>query len=229
MCPVPVYPASAGSPVQGSLETDARLLQAAGEVFAERGFREATVREICTRAGANVAAVNYHFGDKEGLYRRVLAFSGRMALEKYPIGAAEPSNATPEERLRVFVRNYVDRLLDEGRPAWHGKLIARELFDPTPAFDELVEGFVRPQYERLRLIVADLLGPAASEDRLRRCVCSVVGQCLFYKHCRPVVARLMPGMVHDEAGRNVLAAHITTVALGGIAAVRAEAGARGRG
>ena len=65
-------------------ETRRQLLEAAGEVFAEAGFRDATVREICRRAGANIAAISYHFGDKEKLYAEVL----RLLAEK---GAGEVS------------------------------------------------------------------------------------------------------------------------------------------
>ena len=72
------------APGVGSEETRRQLLEAAGAVFAEVGFRDATVREICKRAGANVAAVNYHFGDKETLYLEVLRYTHARALEKYP-------------------------------------------------------------------------------------------------------------------------------------------------
>src|SRR5882672_11964256 len=108
-------------------DTRQRLLDAAGEVFAEHGFRKATVRDICRRAGANVAAVNYHFRDKEHLYGQVLAYCGRCALEKYPPGGGTSPDAPARDRLAAFIRNYLDRLLDEGRPAWHGQLIAREV------------------------------------------------------------------------------------------------------
>ena len=206
--------------------TRRRLLEAAGEVFALAGFRDATVREICAKAGVNVAAINYHFGDKDQLYREVLAYSGRMALEKYPVTAGVPEDSPAAERLAGFIGNYLDRLLDEGRPAWHGKLIAQELIGPTAAFDQLVEGFVRPQYERLRVIVSELLGPGADENTLRRCVGSVVGQCLFYKHCRAVLDRLMPGAKYGPVERRALAEHISRFALAGIVATASRAGAR---
>lgn len=203
--------------------TRERLLAAAGEVFAERGFREATVREICKAAGANIAAVNYHFGDKETLYREVIRSAGCAAVEKYAAPDAPSDCTSPEEGLRRFIRDYLDRLLDDGRPAWHGKLIAREMVEPTPVLDELVEAFVRPQYCCLRAIVESLLGPAASADRTRMCVTSVIGQCLFFKNCRPVVERLFPDPLYGAGARASLAAHITEFSLGAIATLRAGA------
>src|SRR3712207_5289373 len=101
--------------------TRQRLLEAAGEVFAEAGFRAATVREICTRAGANVAAVNYHFGDKERLYTEVLKYAHRCAIVKYPPGMGLAPEAPAEQRLRGFVMSFLSRMLDDGRPAWHAK------------------------------------------------------------------------------------------------------------
>src|SRR5882672_9983302 len=90
--------------------TRQHLLEAAGEVFAEVGFRAATVREICQRAGANIAAVNYHFGDKEQLYAAVLKESFRSAIEKYPANFGLPAKATPEQRLRAFIHSFLCRI-----------------------------------------------------------------------------------------------------------------------
>jgi AcrR family transcriptional regulator len=112
-------------------DTRSRLLEAAGEVFADVGFQNATVREICGRAGANVAAVHYHFGDKEAIYRAVLEYTARQALDQFPIGGGVPREAPADERLRAFITNYLERLLNEGRPAWFGKLLAREMAEPT--------------------------------------------------------------------------------------------------
>src|SRR5687767_15714496 len=99
-------PDQTASPAQ----TRERLLEAAGQVFAEQGFRRATVRQICDRAKANVAAVNYHFGDKMGLYSAVIKHGLVVALEKYPPEMGLPPDATPAERLHVFVRSYLYRL-----------------------------------------------------------------------------------------------------------------------
>src|SRR5579872_793581 len=94
--------------------TREHLLEAAAEVFAEAGFRTATVREICQRAGANIAAVNYHFGDKEKLYRAVLKDSFRIAMARYPADLGLPARATPEQRLRAFVLSFLMRIFSTG-------------------------------------------------------------------------------------------------------------------
>src|SRR5579864_6583558 len=90
-------------------DTRERLLEAGGLVFSESGFRAATVRGIVTRAGANLAAVNYHFGDKEGLYAAVLEHYAQAALAKHPPLGGLPPNAGPEEQLLAFVRAFLLR------------------------------------------------------------------------------------------------------------------------
>jgi TetR/AcrR family transcriptional regulator, regulator of cefoperazone and chloramphenicol sensitivity len=210
------------NPTETTPDTRSRLLEAAGEAFAELGFQNTTVREICGRAGANIAAVHYHFGDKEALYEAVLEFTARQALAEFPIGGGVGADATPAEKLGAFVRNYLERLLNEGRPAWFGRVLAREMAEPTRALDRLAETFARPQFLRLREIVTELLGPAATEQSVRWCAFSVVGQCLFHKHARPMIARLVPEQGYNPADRAQIAAHITAFSLGAIAALRAD-------
>ncbi|HQL53649.1 MAG: CerR family C-terminal domain-containing protein [Phycisphaerae bacterium] len=173
--------------------TRQRLLDAAGEVFAERGFRLATVRDICQRAGANIAAINYHFRDKEGLYAAVLRDAHQAAHEKYPPTLGLTAHATPEERLRAFVRSLLARMLDLGRPAWHGLLMAREMLEPTAAFDTFITDSIRPRYRLLAEIVRDLCPAADSDEKRNLLANSIVGQCLHYHHARHLLARLLPG------------------------------------
>jgi AcrR family transcriptional regulator len=196
-----------------NLETRQRLLEAAGEVFAERGFRAATIREICERAEANVAAAHYHFGDKSELYLAVLKSCSDEALKKYPptLGLAE--TATAEEKLHAFVRSFLFRIADKGRPAWHGRLMAREMAEPTAALDGLINDVYRPLIERLEGIVRELVGPAAALDAVRACSRSVLGQCLYYYHARPVIQRMMPQQQFEPADLEQLASHITKFSL----------------
>jgi TetR/AcrR family transcriptional regulator, regulator of cefoperazone and chloramphenicol sensitivity len=211
----------------GRRGTRRRLLDAAGEVFAKHGFRAATVREICESAGANVAAIHYHFGDKAGLYSEMLREEHAATLERFPLAPSGGPAATPEERLAAFVSSFLRRIFDPGRPAWFGQLIMREMVEPTPALDALVAGSIRPQFELLRGIVRELLGPQASEEQVRWCASSVVGQCVFYHHCRPVITRLFPDQRYAPRDIERLAEHIARLCVLGLAGLRADAGLRG--
>jgi AcrR family transcriptional regulator len=198
-------------------------LEAAAEVFAEVGFRAATVRQICERAGANIAAVNYHFGDKEKLYRAVLKATLQSAIAKYPPDYGLPAHATPEQRLRVFIRSFLLRIFSEGPSSRHGRLMAREMIEPTGALDAIVKEDIRPMWVVLGSIVADLLGRDATAQTRQLCAMSVVSQVLFYHHCRPVVTRLFPAMKFDEAAIEQLTAHITQFSLAAMKQIARDA------
>jgi AcrR family transcriptional regulator len=199
-------------------ETRLRLLEAAGEVFAEQGFHRATIRDICSRADANIAAVNYHFGDKESLYIAVIQHWLGEALRKYPPDGGLPPGAPASERLRAFVRSWLFRMLGEGTPAWHGKLMAREMSEPTAAFEVLLNETVRPMSQRLTGIVRELLGPGASEQAVQDCTMSVAGQCCFRRHAHEMIRRLYPDQHYTSERIEQLARHVTDFSLAAIAA-----------
>ena len=196
--------------------TRRNLLDAAAEVFAEVGFRNATVREICQRAGANVAAINYHFGDKEKLYLEVLRRSQEQAFQKFPPDYGVEPGASAEQKLRAFVRSFLLRIFDEGCTAHHGKMMSREMIDPTTALDALIEEKIRPQAMQLASIVRELVGPQVEDETVRLCAMSIVSQCVFHHHCRPVVSRLFPGQKFTSADAERLADHITRFSLGAL-------------
>lgn len=205
-----------------SPDTRERLIQAAGEVFAEQGFKAATVREICARAGANVAAVNYHFGDKENLYAEALTHAQKKAIEQYPATMGLGPNPTPEDRLRAFVRAFLMRIFDPKRPSWWGKLLSREMIEPTAALDIMIDGQIRPQAALLGKVVADVIGPSATPDDIRRCTQSIAAQCVFYHHMREVIARLFPGGPTPAEEAEELIEHVTRFSLEGLRRYRPE-------
>jgi AcrR family transcriptional regulator len=202
-------------------DTRQRLLDAAGGVFAEQGFRNATIQEICRRAGANIAAVNYHFGDKERLYAAVIEYADRCASEESAAEQGAGRAVSPEDELRGYVRSFLLRLFAEGRPAWLGKLITREMVEPTGMLDTIVREKFRPHHEHLAAIVRRLLGRGASEETVRWCTLSIRGQMVFYHNCRPAIARLFPDLRLDHGAIERLAAHISEFSL---AALRELAG-----
>ncbi len=196
-------------------DTRARLLEAAGEVFARCGFRGATVREISKCADANIAAVNYHFGDKGGLYAAVLSYSLESAFKKYPPDLGLGSGADPEDRLRAFIRSLLCRILDEGRPAWHGKLMAMELAQPTAVLDQIVEKVIGPLYKLLVSIVGEMAGDGATDQGIHLCSLSIFGQCLFYRHSRAIIPKLYPLKLGSEEV-DLLTDHIARFSLAGM-------------
>lgn len=195
-----------------SEQTRMRLLDAAREVFSEHSFQGATVREICRRADANVAAVNYHFGSKDGLLAEALNFAQLAALQK----ANANSSECPKMRLRLFLRDFMLMLLDEKTPSSQCRIMARELADPTPALDKIVREAIAPLHQFLGKLVREIVADKVSEAELRRCVHSIVGQCLFYRHSHPVLQRLHPKLRYDRKEIEAIGEHIAEFSLAGI-------------
>jgi AcrR family transcriptional regulator len=192
------------------------IIEAAGKIFAEEGYSKATVREICRQAGANLAAVNYHFGDKKGLYLAVLKYYQDTSFQAYPPDLGIDKFLSPEEKLRAFIRSFLLRMMDEGKPAWFGKLLAREFTQPTWALDILIEDTIRPSFQILMDIVVDILGKGAKERSVLFCSMSIVGQCLYFRHSHPVISRLFPGTVFDSRQLDELTDHISRLSLYGL-------------
>ena len=194
--------------------TRARLVEAAREVFSQYGFQGATVREICRRADANIAAVNYHFGSKDALLAEALNFTQLKALQVANLAV----DAGPRTRLRLFVRDFMFMLLDENNASSQCRIMVRELADPTPALDKIVAEAVAPLHEFLFRLVGEIVGDRMNADELRRCVHSLFGQCLFYRHSHPVLQRLYPEMRYDDQEIEAIAAHIADFSLAALLA-----------
>jgi TetR/AcrR family transcriptional regulator, regulator of cefoperazone and chloramphenicol sensitivity len=200
-----------------NLVTRQRLLEAAGEVFADKGFRGATIRAICKRAGANVAAVKYHFGDKQKLYSAVAQYAHSQGVGTIEEAVQIPPDATAEQRVAVFARAMLRGLLASGKPAWHGKLMAREMAEPTGALKLIIDERIRPRLKILGEIVRSILGPDVPAVQVHRCARSIVGQIMFYHFARPVISRMFPDEKLDDSAVDALAEHIAAFSVGGLA------------
>jgi TetR/AcrR family transcriptional regulator, regulator of cefoperazone and chloramphenicol sensitivity len=189
-----------------------KLIEAAGQVFAERGYRAATIREICRRAGANVAAVNYTFGHKMGLYTEVLRHSVRTA-KTAAITAALDASKSPEDMIRAVIRARLMGLCQEAQPDWCIRLVMHEFSHPTPAMGRVVDEGMRPIYDRMRKAVSDITGLPPDHETTLFSVNSIVGQILFYTFSRPVLARLQPELKLTPSKLDRIADHIADFSL----------------
>jgi TetR/AcrR family transcriptional regulator, regulator of cefoperazone and chloramphenicol sensitivity len=196
-------------------ETRTRLLEAASEVFVEAGYRRATLREICRRAGTNNAAINYHFHDKEHLYAAVIRRELDPALEQMPQFAVNPDDPA-EKKLRVFIRSLLANLLGSGRPTRLMKLMSREMGEPTSALDLLVDDVVRPIHTVLCEILREMLGEDAADRVVTDCARSIMAQCLIYDNSHAIIVRMGHYAEYDDATREHIADHIVAFSLHGI-------------
>ena len=203
-------------------DTRHRVIEAAGAVFAETGYRAATVRDICARANVNVAAVNYHFGDKLGLYKEVLLRS--MCAERNKEALEQMRRcAAPEDALRVFVRSMCWRLQIDHRPAWHVRIMAQELANPTPGLPLVIESVIRPTYQQVCGLIGNILNRPPMDDVTRLCVHSIIGQIMHYVHAAPVINAVWPKLKVTPARVEQIANHITDIMLSGMSGYRLPA------
>jgi AcrR family transcriptional regulator len=196
-----------------------RILEAAGPVFAELGYEAATIRELCGRAGVNVAAISYYFGDKAGLYRAVLRRMVEDRDREFPLHPeAVAVDRTPRAGLIEFVRRLVERSVACERETWQSKLLMRELQSPTPfGARDLVELAFRPQFAALESILRQLVPDGAPMVAVHRLAMSVFGQVFWYRIAKDGAQRLVPASEYQElVDPRGLAQHIARQVLAAI-------------
>jgi AcrR family transcriptional regulator len=193
--------------------TRTRLLEAAAATFASHGFRNARIRDICRQADANIAAVNYHFRDKRGLYEAVLR-NAFLQLPGIDLTDPEgPSDESNEQRLHLFIKSFLAQLLGGEQTALYARLVAREMLDPTDALDDVIQEGMRPQVDFLLRLLREFLGSVEDEQFVRRCAGSILGQCLYFHFGRPVIlgTGLETTLSHEMLDE--LADHVTQFSL----------------
>ena len=196
-------------------ETRERLLSTAERLFAERGFSKVTIREICKSARANVAAVNYHFNGKKGLYDEVVRSAIKTMQSTTDLIRETGMGQSADAQLATYISIFLTRVV-AARDSWIHQLMIRELSDPTPALDLVVKKVIMPRMAYLREVLASMFDCDTGDPRVERCAMSVQAQCLaLLSH---PVAALRPKTMTDRE-LDLMAQHIAQFSLGGVRAI----------
>ncbi|HEX8325808.1 MAG TPA: CerR family C-terminal domain-containing protein [Tepidisphaeraceae bacterium] len=193
-------------------ETKRRLIEAAGEVFAEHGFERATIKEITERAGASTAAVNYHFSDKQELYDQVVQYVHERGDAAFRF-LTEMHAGSPRERLNGFVERLLRASLDPSNPSWFCRIKTREMQNPGSATSRYVTNTIGNVVGGLEGLLQEIIGRPVKQPQLSRLVNSVISQCIFYAHNQVILTLLYPDQPPSSEVVEELAEHITKFTL----------------
>jgi len=201
-------------------QTKQQLLEVAGRVFAERGYVYATSKEICERAGANIAAVNYHFGGKDGLYAAVLEEAHARLVSIDLVTAITQSAASAADKLKLLLRKVVSEVAKRDEGAWELRVLSRELVAPTSLVDKMMKNQVVPKARMITAMIGDILGLPATHPAVSRSTVSIVGPCLFMLIASPDwQKKIFPALLVDT---DALVDHMVAFALGGLQSIAAQ-------
>ena len=185
-----------------------RLLEAALVEFGEYGFDAVSIRDICKRAGTNVASVNYYFRDKESLYLETAKHAHFCNMAPVP---EWPADMPPTERLQRFIRGMVTQMFAPASPAAM-KFMMREMAQPGKAARMIVDDFIRPMVFKLRDILATMF-PDIAPTKLLMTTFSITGQVLFYRVNRRIAELIFGQENVDALTLDMVVEHITAFTL----------------
>ncbi|WP_138466990.1 TetR/AcrR family transcriptional regulator [Poseidonocella sp. HB161398] len=196
--------------------TRGRILEAAGALIAEHGFAETPSKVVAAAAGADLASINYHFGNRAGLYRAVLLEAHDRLVSTDRLQALARAPLPAPEKLRRLIEGLAETTADAG--GWPARVLGRELLAPSAHLAALPRAEIAAKLEIVLGILSEITALPREDPRLLRCLLSVLGPCAML-----VVAgrsQLFPfAAMLSEMPRGALAEHFHRFAMAGLAAV----------
>ncbi|MCK5540815.1 MAG: CerR family C-terminal domain-containing protein [Deltaproteobacteria bacterium] len=160
--------------------TRQRLLESAATIFTEKGYANTSVADICERAAANIASVNYYFRSKDALYRSVLQFTREQAEAYYPI--SRPVEDNPETRFYQLILALLQRILNREMAGNFYTLVAKEMVEPTSASGEIVSQTISRHQSIMKELIKEICGQDIDDELLLRLYFSILSQCFFFSY-----------------------------------------------
>ncbi len=192
-----------------SMETQRRLIDAAGEIFAERGLDGSTIQDITERAGTSLASVNYHFHGKTGLYQHVIAEAYRVTTDLFRQMQTR-QDQTPQQQMSHYIDAILKLMMDADHSNWQCVLLNREVQHPNQIDQEQIKGLVQVAHGSLGQIITKLIGRPVDDRELMLCTHCVIGLCKYFVDHREFNVSNFPGMPSLYQNRMQLVEHITS-------------------
>ncbi len=202
-------------------KTRARLLESAGQLFAEKGFDRTTSKEITERAGANCAAVNYYFGGIEGLYAAVLQESADLLLTSSEMRKVLAAHSKPEDKLREFLDQIVRTLTSPASSAWKLRILAREFSAPSISIQPEQVSDRLQKVIILKGVVAELMELPEDDPAVARgCICVLAPCFLLLTSDRPTLKLAFPKLGLEPDDAPTILDHLVRFSLAGLVAIK---------
>ena len=193
-----------------------RIIKAAERLFAEHGYDGTSIRAIVAKARVNQAAINYHFGGKDGLYREVLRTAFRALTEHQLSHQEEVKTMSREAALTEFVRRQLWPLLARDEFSRHLRIFNWETVRPTDVFRKLLTEEATP-FIGLAVDLVRRFLPAADHRTLVVAAIWLMGQCSVFVRNREQLAGPPVELNLDESSVDWLAQMISDWTISGLA------------
>ena len=145
-------------------ETREHIIECAGKLFALHGYDKTTSKSICKMARVNLAAVNYHFGSRDGLYIAVLEEVHNRLTEFDSLAKIETSSEPPRQKLEMLLDFFITSAFQ--RNNWEARLWAREIFTPSPFLHIVISRKVLPKFSIGATVFSEYLQYSSDDPRL---------------------------------------------------------------
>jgi len=207
----------------GGTATRLQILEAAGEVFAEKGAGHATGKEIVDRAGTNSAAINYYFGGIDGLYTEVLLEAHHRLMDLEVLKNLAQAPGEPAEKLNLFLDGTVRAILEPTSSSWALRVLGREMLDPSQALQTLLDQEVLPKKQIATGFISEILGLPVDHPAVVRSILGIIGPImLLVMGSRSMLQVVAPQAVAADQA-DAMVRHFQLSVMGGLSAIAADA------
>ena len=199
--------------------TRLHILETAGQLFAERGFADATSKEICTRSGTYMPAINYHFNGRDGLYEAVLIEAHRQVVSIDELASLASESSDPRLKLRAFLTHLIE-MGGQPKAPWGFRVVLREALSPSPALPMMIKRAVLPKAKLLRGLLGAIVGLPDDHPAVQRALLFTVLPCIVMMVApKDLSNKVLPALKDTQA----LADDLMRYVLAGLDAVAKEA------